>query len=54
MSRRVIHIVKELRQQATDPEYHPMIRALFKDAADLLDEIQSELEGILVQGDDHG
>ena len=54
MNRRTKRIIKELREQAPDPEYHPLIRALFKDAADLIEQQATDIDALEQQGSDHG
>jgi CHASE3 domain sensor protein len=53
MSRRTDHLVKELRELAKDPDYHPMHRALFEDAGDRLQELQEDIDALRRQGADH-
>jgi hypothetical protein len=52
-TRRFHHISKELKKQGEDPDYHPLIRALFKDAAAAIEELTGDLEALIREGDDH-
>lgn len=54
MNRREAHIVKELHECAEDPDYHPLIRALFKDAASIIVELRIELDQLRQEDTDHG
>lgn len=53
MTRKEAHIVRELVEYSEDPDYHPMIRELFANAAKIITELRADLDAMIQEGSDH-
>jgi hypothetical protein len=54
MSNRSFHrLVRDLKKQAEDPDYHPAIRQLFREAAEAIETLADDIEARIREGSDH-